>query len=95
MSSIWTNVCFDASMRLETACVIATAGAESRCSERKDLRIAISIFWALNTDTQGSLLREALQGAWGVSGEFTGVPIDAIAALARDKYGSPAWNLRL
>lgn len=49
----------------------------------------------LNTASQGSLLREALQGAWGVSGEFTGVPIDAIAALARDKYGSPAWNLRL
>jgi hypothetical protein len=51
ISSMWTKDCLEEWTRAETALVMATAGAESRCSERKDLRIAISTFCSTNGTT--------------------------------------------
>ena len=74
ISSIWMKDCFEARTRVATAAVMSIAGVESRWSERKDLRTAISTFWSMKGTTW--LLRRMTRTplmAWGAGGgEFAG-----------------------
>ena len=48
---MWIKDCFEECTRWETARVMATAGAESRCNERKVFRTAISTLCSLHGTT--------------------------------------------
>lgn len=49
----------------------------------------------LNTAAAGASLRDALSQEWKASAEFDRVPFHRVEILARERYGDPAWNLRL